>query len=132
MKHLILAGIGLSLLVGAAILLRTANAEKTTPRVLRHVVLFKFKPEATPEQITKIEQAFAQLPSRIDSIQDFEWGVNNSPEGHDKGLTHCFLVTFRDEAGRDQYLPHPAHQEFVTQLKPILADVTVVDYWAGR
>lgn len=99
--------------------------------MLRHVVLFKFKEDATKEQIQEVEKAFAQLPSKIDAIEDFEWGTNNSPEGHDKGFTHCFLVTFRDEAGRSEYLPHPAHQAFVKVLRPILDDVTVVDYWAS-
>lgn len=101
------------------------------PRLLRHVVLFKFKEDATEEQIREIEEAFAELPSKIDAIHDFEWGVNNSPEGHDKGFTHCFLVTFRDEAGREEYLPHEAHQAFVAELLPILDDVLVIDYWAG-
>lgn len=104
------------------------NAE----RLLRHVVMFKFKEDATQEQIGEIEQAFAALPSQIDTIHDFEWGTNNSPEGLEKGFTHCFLVTFRDEEGRTAYLPHEAHQAFVAKLRPILDDVLVVDYWSAE
>ena len=65
------------------------------------------------------------------TIKSFEWGLNNSPEGLDKGLTHCFFVTFDSEKDRDEYLPHPAHQEFVAILKPHLEDAVVVDYWAN-
>jgi hypothetical protein len=102
------------------------------PRLLRHVVLFQFKPEATPEQIEAIVTEFGQLPSKIAEIADYEYGLNNSPEGLSEGLTHCFLVTFRSEQDRDAYLPHPAHLEFVQILRPHLAKAVVVDYWAGK
>ncbi len=97
---------------------------------LRHVVLFQFKDSATPDDIKKVEKAFAALPDKIDAIKDFEWGENNSPEGLNDGLTHCFLVTFDSEDGRAEYLPHPAHKAFVEVLKPHLEKATVVDYWA--
>ncbi len=97
---------------------------------LRHVVVFKFKEDTAPEKVQEIVDAFAALPEKIDSIVDFEWGVNNSPEGHDQGFTHVFLVTFEDEAGRDKYLPHPAHKAFVRLLVPHLEKVFVVDYFA--
>ena len=98
--------------------------------VLRHVVLFKFKPETPPEAIRKIEEAFNALPGVIPEIREFEWGINNSPEGFDKGFTHCFLLTFSSEEDRAIYLPHPKHMEFGTLLSPWLEDVLVVDYWA--
>jgi isopropylmalate/homocitrate/citramalate synthase len=96
---------------------------------LRHVVLFNFKDSTEMTTLREIENAFAALPSKIPSIRDFEWGVNNSTEGLDKGLSHCFLVTFGSEEDRDIYLPHPAHQEFVAMIGPYVEDVTVVDYW---
>jgi lysophospholipase L1-like esterase len=101
----------------------------TSEKVLRHVVLFKFKKEITPEQIKEVEVAFAALPKKIPEIQSFEWGTNNSPEGLSKDFTHCFLVTFRDEKGRAVYLPHPEHLKFVDLVKPRLEEAFVVDYW---
>jgi hypothetical protein len=98
---------------------------KTT---LQHVVLFKFKPEATPEKVAEIVAAFEALPSKIKEIRDFKWGTNNSPEKLDKGLTHAFILTFDSEKDRDTYLPHPAHKSFGTIVGPWLADVTVVDF----
>ncbi len=97
--------------------------------ILRHVVLFKFKEGAPKEKITEIENAFGALQSKIPQIQSYEWGLNNSPEGLEKGFTHCFLVTFKSEADRVVYLPHPDHQAFVKLLQPHLEDVLVVDYW---
>ena len=76
--------------------------------------------------------AFAALPGKIDAIVDFECGTDVSVEGKADGFTHGFLVTFRDEAGRAAYLPHPAHQEFVKLVGPHVDKVLVFDYWAQR
>jgi hypothetical protein len=96
--------------------------------VVRHVVLFKFKDTATPEQVKSIEAKFRDLKGKIPTIVDFEWGTNVSPENHAQGFTHCFVLTFKDAAGRDAYLPHPAHKEFGGALGPYLDKVLVVDY----
>ena len=71
------------------------------------------------------------LKNKISEIVSIEWGKNNSPEGLNQGFTHCFFVTFKDEADRDTYLPHPDHQAFVKLLKPFLDKVLVVDYWTN-
>ncbi len=97
---------------------------------LKHAVFFKFKDDADPAAVKKVEQAFAALPEKIDSIKAFEWGTNNSPESHDDGFTHCFMVTFDSEEGREAYLPHPEHLAFVEVLKPVLDKVRVIDFWA--
>ena len=91
-------------------------------------MFFKFKDDAAAEDVAAVEEAFAALPSKIDAIKAFEWGTNNSPEGKDDGFTHCFMVTFADEAGREEYLPHPAHLAFVDVLKPVLDKVRVLDF----
>ena len=96
----------------------------------RHVVLFKFKDSATPEQIKNVEAAFLALPSKINTIQSLEWGTNVSPENKNDGFTHCFFVTFKDKAGVEVYLPHPAHKEFGSTLRGILDKVLVIDYVA--
>jgi len=110
--------------------MNTENAmKKASEKVLRHVVLFSFKESATESEITKVQEAFSALPSKIPQIQGYEWGLNNSPEGLDKGLTHCFLLTFKSEEDRAIYLPHPEHKAFGAILGPHLEDVLVVDYW---
>lgn len=96
----------------------------------RHVVFFKFKDSATPDQVQGIEKAFIELAGKIETVKGFEWGTNVSPEGLNDGFTHCFFVTFKDKAGLEVYLPHAAHQEFVGTLKPLLDKVCVLDYVA--
>ena len=108
----------------------SAGIPQETEKMLRHVVMFKFKETSTEADVARIVKAFGALPERIKEIKGFEWGTDNSPEGLQQGLTHCFFVTFDSEADRDAYLPHPAHKEFVDLVGPHVEKVTVVDYWA--
>src|SRR5450432_1038479 len=87
-----------------------ATAQTHTGKLLRHVVLFKFKDGTATADIKKVEDAFRALPSKIKEIKALEWGTNNSPESLNQGFTHCFFVTFSSEADRAIYLPHPAHK----------------------
>jgi hypothetical protein len=109
-----------------------SDAAVEPEKVLRHVVLFKFRDDVLPEDVRMIENAFRELPAKIDAILDFEWGINNSPEGLADGFTHCFFLTFRDEAAREVYLPHPDHAAFGELLRPHLDKVLVVDYWTSN
>ena len=100
-------------------------------QLLRHTVFFSFKEESSPEDIQDVVDEFAGLPTKINTIVDFQWGTNNSPEGKNDGLTHCFVLSFESEADRDAYIPHPAHSgEFADVLRPHMKDVFVIDYWA--
>jgi hypothetical protein len=111
----------------------TATAQdESAGAPLRHVVLFKFKSDATKEQIQEIVAGFQALPKKIDGITAFEYGTDVSPEGLADGFTHCFLVTFKDSKSRDAYLPHAAHKEFVALALPKVEKVLVVDYFARK
>lgn len=97
---------------------------------VRHVVVFKYKPEATPAQIQQVTDAFRALARSIPGITAFEDGVNNSPEGKNQGFTHVYMLTFESAAARDAYLPHPEHKKFgqVLGKSGIFVDAFVVDY----
>jgi lysophospholipase L1-like esterase len=103
-----------------------ANAGK----LLRHMVLFKFKDASSKEDVQTAVDAFRALPSKIKEISDFEWGTDVSPEGKAQGFTHCFFVTFKTEKDRDAYLPHEAHLAFIKVAGPHIDKVLVVDYWS--
>jgi hypothetical protein len=100
--------------------------------VLRHHVYFSFKETSSPADIQSVVDSFRNLQNEIDGIEDFEWGVNSSPEGINQGLTHAFTLTFYSNEARDAYLPHPAHKAFGALLGPHLDKVTVVDYWSRK
>jgi hypothetical protein len=127
----LLASVGLALctIVFSVSLLIAQEKEN---RMLRHVVLFKFKDTSSKEDVQKVVDAFRALKTSIPQVADFEFGTDNSPEGLANGFTHCFFITFKSEADRDVYLPHPKHKEFVEILKPHLDKVQVIDYWASK
>jgi quinol monooxygenase YgiN len=95
---------------------------------IRHVVHFKFKPDAGAAQVEKVLTEFAALKGKISAVEQLEWGTNVSPEGLDKGFTHCWIVSFKDAHARDAYLVHPDHKKFVDLVKPLLAEVMVIDF----
>ena len=109
-----------------------SSKETKNKPVLRHVVMFKFVDKATAAEVKKIEEAFRALPVKISLISDFEWGVNNSPEKLNQGLTHCFFVSFLSEKDRDAYLIHPDHKKFTEIAGPSIDKVTVLDYWMHK
>ena len=96
--------------------------------LLRHVVLIRFKAGTPDATIREVEAAFAGLPAKIPAIQALEWGTDCSPEGKAQGFSHCFFLSFASAAGRDAYLPHPAHQAFSDLLRPHRDQVLVIDY----
>ena len=128
--------VALCCLVGVLVIGSRAAPGQTTPptQVVRHVVVFKYTPEATTAQIQVITDAFRALTTTIPGIVAFEHGVNNSPEKLNQGFTHVFQVTFANAAARDAYLPHPAHKAFGSLLGSlgILDGVFVVDYAPTR
>lgn len=101
---------------------------------VKHIVVFKYKATATAEQINEVTAAFKALKDKIPGITAFESGVNNSPEKLNKGFTHIYLLTFKDVAARDTYLPHPEHKKFGELLGRlgILEEPFVVDFEVSK
>jgi hypothetical protein len=119
-----------TLILGLTLSVSAAERSSTSAAKLRHVVAFKFKQNATGEQIKQVEDAFRELKKKIKEIQDYEWGTNVSKETRNKGCTHGFILTFKSESDRDTYIDHPAHKEFGKLVGPVLDDVFVIDFWA--
>ena len=116
----------------AAVLISLTVKAQPVKKELRHVVMFGWKAGTDTAAITRVVAAFKALPGQISMIRHFEWGVNNSPENLNQGLTHCFFVTFASEKDRNDYLVHPAHKAFTQLLPNIMEKVTVLDYWAQQ
>ncbi len=97
--------------------------------MLRHVVCFQFKEDVSEARRKKAVKDFLALKKQIPEILKFEGGDNISIEGHDKGFTHCFVLTFKNEADRNIYLDCEPHIVLANKNKPLLKDLFVVDYW---
>ncbi len=107
---------------------QSVQADHHEAPLFRHAVYFQFKETATENEIQKIVDEFLLLKGKINTIVDIEWGISESVEGLNDDFTHCFLVSFKDKAGLEAYIPHPAHTAFVEILKPTLEKVFVFDY----
>ena len=97
---------------------------------VRHVLICRFRAGTTDELIETVMAAFRDLCGKIEGIVSFEYGVNNSPEGRNHGMTHVITLTFADAQARDAYLPHPEHRAFGHWLGQTgtLDDLLVIDY----
>lgn len=103
------------------------NAVAASPAV-RHIVLFAFKPEATAAERQQVEAASAGLPDAIPLIRHYEWGTNLPANARAQGYTHCMLFDFDREEDVAVYRDHPAHQAFIKNAMPHIAQLLVFDY----
>ena len=92
----------------------------------RHMVLLKFKEDASQAQIDEIFKLLAGLA--VAGLVSFSGGPYSSPEGLNKGFTHGFSMDFSTEAERDAYFPHPEHESVKNLILPLVDDVIAFDY----
>lgn len=120
-------------LVGAAILCLASGccglASGEADNKLQHVVLIEFKETATKEQIKETEQLFCEMASGIKDVHSFEWGTDVSGGERAQGFTHCFVLTFDSDAGRDRYISDPAHNRLRATTQSYIKKMLVLDYW---
>ncbi|WP_254173312.1 Dabb family protein [Planktothrix pseudagardhii] len=96
--------------------------------MIQHLVLLKFKPEVTPDQIDQIFTHLAELKNLIPGIIGFNGGPYSSPEGLNQGYTHGFIMTFETADHRDAYLPHPEHEKVKVMVLNYLDDLIAFDF----
>lgn len=96
--------------------------------MIRHILLIKFNDQASPQKLEELRSLFESMPSKVEGVTSVEWGLNDSPEGKNKGFTHSVLMNFADEAARQRYLPHPEHEALIEAFIPLLDDIVVFDY----
>jgi hypothetical protein len=95
--------------------------------MIRHVVVFRWKPEATEDQKARAAAEVARLPAIVPSILGFAIGAD---AGIDEGNAE-FAVTadFEDEAGYLAYRNDPTHRAILAEhVRPILAERTAVQF----
>ena len=94
--------------------------------MITHVVLFKFKPEATETEIQHLAESLGGLPQLIEEIREFRLGADviRSERSYDLGL----VSSFDDLDALQRYQVHPEHQKVVAQVKAIASNVVSVDF----
>ena len=93
--------------------------------MIRHVVVFKWKADASLEQRQAFEAALNGLPEKIDFIRRFELGqdVMHGPTSYDL----CLIADMDDMDTLKRYATHPAHLPVVDQATK-LCERCVVDF----
>jgi hypothetical protein len=96
------------------------------PVMIQHVVLMKWNPQVTPEQIDALEALLDRLPNTIIEIQAYEFGrdVARDERSYDFGLVSLFANL--EAVGR--YRRHPDHLVVATRLKEMCSDLVSVDF----
>lgn len=98
--------------------------------MIRHSVYFKFKPETDAASRAQHITDFAALPGKISAIAGYEAGAvfaGPDAKGNDPAFDVAHQVLFRDRAGLEEYIPHPAHREFGNRNRSSWERVLVVD-----
>ncbi|MFB5188961.1 Dabb family protein [Alicyclobacillus fastidiosus] len=95
--------------------------------MVEHMVIFKFGPETTDEQLDECVRRASALQHEIPGILDFVAGRDFS--GRNQGFQVGLTARFEDRAALANYTPHPKHQEFVQFTVDIgRQDIIVLDY----
>jgi len=94
--------------------------------MIRHIVFFKFKPEADASKRKSVIEELRALREKIDVIRSFEVGedVLQSARSWDAVL----VATYDDLQALETYSKHDDHVEVVMKLREISDAVGSVDY----
>jgi hypothetical protein len=95
--------------------------------VFRHVVLLRWKPEATAEQRSHVESGLAELPSLIPEIRSYVFGADaRVSEGN---FDLAVVADFDDYDGYVAYRDQPDHVAMIAErIRPILAERAAVQH----
>ena len=95
--------------------------------MIRHIVVFRWTPEATQEQKQRVAAELARLPALVPSIRAFrvgpDMGIN---EGNfDFGV----VADFDDAGGYVTYRDHPEHRKIVEEfIRPIRGQRAAIQF----
>jgi hypothetical protein len=95
--------------------------------MLTHIVVWKYKDEASEETRQEHRAKLSNLKNAIPEIVDFRVGADVLclARSYDTGL----VATFKNLEDLDSYTIHPTHQEVANLGKEIAAHVASVDFF---
>ena len=99
--------------------------------MIKHIVMWNLRGDteaAKAQAVSVLKRSFESLRGRIPGLLDFHSGPYDSAEGLNDGYTHGFIMTFASPQARDEYLPHPVHEEVKAIVVPCLERVVVFDF----
>lgn len=93
--------------------------------MVTHMVLFRFRPTASPEERQSLLDELAGFPAEFPAMRDFTLGTNRSRR--DDRFTHAFCIRFDSQRELDEYLDSERHETFVAERwRPIIEERAIV------
>lgn len=97
--------------------------------MIKHMVLFRFRPDVDDALRDEIVRDLRALPSRFPAMKRFSLGENISRR--DQTLSHAMTIEFDTAAELEAYLDSPEHEAFVaTKFKPCVEQRFIVSMQA--
>ena len=90
--------------------------------MMTHIVVWKMKEEVSAEQKAEMKARLEALAEIVSELRKIEVGID------DGNGTMSLFSEFASQEDLDIYQAHPAHQEVVAFVKPLVAGRTVCDY----
>ena len=97
--------------------------------MIRHIVLFKFKSQASQDERSALAAQLESLKQEIGNIRSLKvaWDVGKKPNSYDLALDSTF-DTMEDV---EEYAVHPSHVKVLETVKQVCESTVKVDYEEG-
>lgn len=93
-----------------------------------HIVLFKWKSDASKSPIAKVIDDLRKLKGKIPEIVDLYYGENFSQWS--QGYTHALVVKFKNKEDLEIYRNHPLHTPLVERIEAMEENSMSIDFEA--
>jgi len=95
--------------------------------MLRHVVMFRWKPGTTPAQVEAVERALARMPELVPEIRGYRYG--RDARLADGNFDYAIVADFDNAAGWRAYWSNAEHQKLIAEyFRPIVEQRAAVQY----
>jgi hypothetical protein len=95
--------------------------------MIRHVVMFRWKPETTADDVAAIEEGLSKLPGEIPEIHRYTFGAD---AGINEGNFDFVVVAdFASTEDYRVYRDHPVHRAFIAErTAPNMAERSAIQF----
>jgi hypothetical protein len=103
-----------------------AQANNKTPKQIKRVLVFTFKPHIGTDSIKAVNDACVNL-SKLPEMKSFDWGVMKS-KNNDDPIKHVYVFGFLSEKDIEVYERSKEHDALIKAATIALQSFQVFDY----
>jgi hypothetical protein len=101
--------------------------------MLDHYVAFKARPGQEQALSSLLDRFAKAISGDLECVLDISAGSNINNSSLKKGYTHgCYVRLSGQDALRESYWHHPAHQELLAGIDAVCAERFVIDFTPAR